>query len=80
MREVFKTRVSTIPDHFLHLVAELLLNLLGQLLLALLPEVDPPQVRHKDGLEDERPHRLQGNGVHLELGIRPGGRERDRST
>jgi hypothetical protein len=52
MRMVLQTRVSTIPDHFLHLVAELLLNLLGQLLLALLPELDSPQVRQEDGLAD----------------------------
>ncbi len=49
---VLQTRVSTVPDHFLHLVTELLLNLLGQLLLALLPEVHPGQVQHEDGLKD----------------------------
>jgi hypothetical protein len=52
MRALENTRVSTLPDHFLHLVTKLLLNLLGQLLLALLPEVDPKQVRHENGLAD----------------------------
>ncbi len=57
--------MSTLPDHFLHLVEELLLNLLGQLLLTLLPEVDSAQVRHEGRLEDTRASTLPDHFLHL---------------
>jgi hypothetical protein len=64
-RMVLQTRVSTLPDHFLNLIAELLLNLLGQLLLTLLPEVDILQVRHGGGLENTRASTLPDHFLHL---------------